>query len=32
MCTVTGATYTCSVQADGIPIGSGGSFNLWAVM
>jgi len=30
-CTVTGASYTCSVQADGIPTGSSGSFNLWAL-
>jgi len=30
-CTVTGATYTCSLEGSGIPIGSSGSFNLWAL-
>jgi len=30
-CIVTGATYTCSLTASGIPIGSSGNFNLWAL-
>lgn len=30
-CTVTGATYTCSLPASGVSIGSKGSFNLWAL-
>ncbi len=29
-CTVTGATYTCSIST-GAPIGTSGSFNLWAL-
>ncbi|MDX8412770.1 MAG: hypothetical protein R8J85_01655 [Mariprofundales bacterium] len=31
VCTVTGTNYTCSIKADGIPVGSTGSFNLWAL-
>lgn len=29
-CSVTGSTYTCQIAANGFPIGSSGSFNLWA--
>ncbi len=30
-CSLVGTSYTCSIQVDGVAVGTSGSFNLWAL-